>query len=126
MRPSSTAIGLTPVDVGNAISSAERAGRRRPARRDAGAAGAAAARRPSRRPRCCARPKQFGNILLKVNPNGSQVRLRDVARIERGAETYFIDSHYNGQAASGIGVQLEPGANALATAQRSAREDRTS
>ena len=61
-------------------------------------------------------PEQFGNILLKVNPNGSQVRLRDVARIERGAETYFIDSRYTGQAASGIGVQLEPGANALATA----------
>jgi multidrug efflux pump len=61
-------------------------------------------------------PEQFGNILLKVNTNGSQVRLRDVARIERGAETYFIDSHYIGQSASGIGVQLEPGANALATA----------
>ena len=61
-------------------------------------------------------PEEFGNILLKVNTNGSQVRLRDVARIDRGAETYFIDSHYMGQAASGIGVQLEPGANALQTA----------
>jgi multidrug efflux pump len=60
--------------------------------------------------------EQFGNLFLKVNVNGSQVRLRDVARIERGAETYFIDSRYSGQAASGIGVQLEPGANALATA----------
>ena len=60
--------------------------------------------------------EQFGNILLKVNQNGSQVRLRDVARIERGAETYFIDSRYGGQAASGIGVQLEPGGNALKTA----------
>src|SRR5258706_820315 len=61
-------------------------------------------------------PEEFGNILLKVNTNGSQVRVRDVARIERGAETYFIDSHYIGQPASGIGIQLEPGANALATA----------
>jgi hydrophobe/amphiphile efflux-1 (HAE1) family protein len=61
-------------------------------------------------------PEEFGSILLKVNTNGSQVRLRDVARIDRGAETYFVDSHYTGQSASGIAVQLEPGANALATA----------
>jgi multidrug efflux pump len=61
-------------------------------------------------------PEQFGDVLLKVNTNGSQVRLRDVARIERGAETYFIDSRFSGQPASGIGVQLAPGANALQTA----------
>jgi multidrug efflux pump len=61
--------------------------------------------------------EQFANIFLKVNPSGSQVRLRDVGRVELGAETYFIDSRYNGQPASGIGVQLEPGANALATAK---------
>jgi multidrug efflux pump len=62
-------------------------------------------------------PTEFGNILLKVNPDGSQVRIRDVARVELGAETYFIDSRYNGQPASGIGIQLAPGANALATAR---------
>ena len=61
-------------------------------------------------------PEEFGNILLKVNTNGSQVRVRDVARIDRGAETYFVDSHYMGQSSSGIAIQLEPGANALATA----------
>ncbi len=61
-------------------------------------------------------PEEFGNILLKVTTGGAQVRVRDVARVERGAETYFVDSHYMGQSASGIGVQLEPGANALATA----------
>jgi multidrug efflux pump len=61
-------------------------------------------------------PTEFGNILLKVNPGGSQVRIRDVAKVELGAETYFIDSRYNGQPASGIGIQLQPGANALATA----------
>ena len=59
---------------------------------------------------------EFGKVLLKVNPDSSQVRLRDVARIERGAETYFIDSLYNGQAASGLTIQLAPGANALQTA----------
>src|SRR5258705_2942134 len=62
-------------------------------------------------------PAEFENILLKVNPDGSQVRIRDVARVELGAETYFIDSRYNGQPSSGIGIQLAPGANALATAK---------
>jgi multidrug efflux pump len=61
-------------------------------------------------------PAQFDNILLKVNPDGSQVRLRDVAHVALGSENYFIDSKYNGQPASGIGIQLAPDANALATA----------
>jgi multidrug efflux pump len=61
-------------------------------------------------------PAEFGDILLKVNTDGSQVRLRDVASIALGAETYFIDTKYNGLPASGIGIQLAPGANALATA----------
>jgi multidrug efflux pump len=61
-------------------------------------------------------PAEFENILLKANPDGSEVRIRDVAHIELGAESYFIDSRYNGQPASGIGIQLAPGANALATA----------
>ncbi len=62
-------------------------------------------------------PAEFENILLKVNLDGSQVRIRDVARVELGAETYFIDSRYNGQPSSGIGIQLAPGANALDTAK---------
>ena len=61
-------------------------------------------------------PAEFGNILLKVNTDGSQVRIRDVARVELGAENYTFDTKYNGQPASGIGIQLAPGANALATA----------
>jgi multidrug efflux pump len=61
-------------------------------------------------------PAEFGAILLKVNQDGSQVRIRDIAKVELGAETYFIDSKYNGAAASGIGIQLAPGANALETA----------
>jgi multidrug efflux pump len=61
-------------------------------------------------------PAEFGNLLLKVNTDGSQVRLSDVAHIALGSESYFIDSRYNGQPASGIGIQLAPGANALATA----------
>ena len=59
--------------------------------------------------------QEFENILLKVNTDGSQVRLRDVARVERGAETYGGDGRFNGQPASGMAVQLATGANALAT-----------
>ncbi|WP_315311952.1 efflux RND transporter permease subunit [Pantoea vagans] len=59
---------------------------------------------------------EFGKILLKVNEDGSQVRLRDVARIELGAENYEIIARYNGKPASGIGIKLATGANALDTA----------
>ena len=62
-------------------------------------------------------PADFGSVLLKVNPDGSQVRLSDVARIELGAENFNVDNKYNGQAAAGIAVQLAAGANALATAE---------
>jgi multidrug efflux pump len=61
-------------------------------------------------------PEQFGAILLKVLPDGSQVRMRDVARINLGAENFNVDTRYNGQPASGIAIQLATGANALATA----------
>ena len=60
--------------------------------------------------------EEFGKILLKVNEDGSQVRLRDVARIELGAENYEIIARYNGKPASGIGIKLATGANALDTA----------
>src|SRR6267142_940916 len=61
-------------------------------------------------------PAEFGNMLLKVNTDGSQVRLRDVAHIDLGAENYFLDTRYNGQPACAFAIQLAPGANALATA----------
>ena len=61
-------------------------------------------------------PEEFGRILLKVNSDGSQVRLRNVARIALGAENFNVDNKYNGQAAAAIGFQLATGSNALATA----------
>src|SRR5437016_4529330 len=61
-------------------------------------------------------PQEFGAILLKVLPDGSQVRLRDVARIELGPESFNVDNKYNGQPAAGVGIQLATGANALNTA----------
>ena len=63
------------------------------------------------------KPEDFGRILLKVNQDGSQVRLASVASIELGGQTYAIDSYFNGKPASGLAVKLAPGANALDTAQ---------
>jgi len=60
-------------------------------------------------------PEQFGQILLRVNTDGSRVRLSDVARVELGPQNYSIDSAYNGHPASGLAIKLAPGANALDT-----------
>lgn len=61
-------------------------------------------------------PEEFGNILLRVNQDGSQVRLSDVARIELGGENYQFETEYNNQAAAGMAITLASGANALDTA----------
>ncbi|RWS53315.1 efflux RND transporter permease subunit [Enterobacter cloacae] len=62
-------------------------------------------------------PEQFGNIILRVNEDGSEVRLRDVARVELGSENYSSSAEYNGEAAAGLGIKLATGANALDTAK---------
>ena len=61
-------------------------------------------------------PVEFGNITLRVNGDGSQVRLKDVARIELGGENYNTVTKINGQDAAAIGIKLATGANALDTA----------
>ncbi|WP_052402599.1 efflux RND transporter permease subunit [Muricoccus aerilatus] len=61
-------------------------------------------------------PEQFGAILLRVNQDGSQVRLRDVARIELGAQSFAVSAQFNGRASAAISVQLASGANAVSTA----------
>ncbi|WP_345337471.1 efflux RND transporter permease subunit [Ferrimonas pelagia] len=58
---------------------------------------------------------EFEQILLKVNSDGSQVRLKDVARVELGATSYSALSRYNGYPASGLAISLATGANALDT-----------
>ena len=60
--------------------------------------------------------EQFGNISLRANTDGSTVRLKDVARIELGAQSYATSARLNGKPSTGIGVQLAPTGNALATA----------
>jgi hydrophobe/amphiphile efflux-1 (HAE1) family protein len=59
--------------------------------------------------------EQFENILLRVDPDSSQVRLRDVARVELGGEDYTRNSRFNGQPASGMAIRPATGANALET-----------
>ncbi|MBC3379281.1 multidrug efflux RND transporter permease subunit AcrB [Serratia fonticola] len=61
-------------------------------------------------------PEEFSKIQLKVNPDGSQVRLSDVAKVELGGESYNVIARYNGKPAAGIGIKLATGANALNTA----------
>ncbi|SFM36235.1 efflux RND transporter permease subunit [Marinobacter zhejiangensis] len=63
-------------------------------------------------------PEEFGNILIRVTSDGAEVRLRDVARIELGAENYAIQGHFNRKVAAGLGINLATGANALDTAER--------
>src|SRR5258708_22128949 len=109
--------GLTPVDVSNAISAQN-------VQIPSGELG----RRPSGKgqqlnatiigPRRLHTSEQFGAILLKVNTDGSQVRLHDVARTGLGSETYtYDDVRYNGKPAAAIAVKLATGANALDTAK---------
>ncbi|HEX3158675.1 MAG TPA: multidrug efflux RND transporter permease subunit [Gemmatimonadaceae bacterium] len=62
-------------------------------------------------------PEQFASIILRANPDGSIVRLGDVARVELGAANYLFNMELNDQPAAGMAVQLTPGANALAVAQ---------
>ncbi|WP_414165830.1 efflux RND transporter permease subunit [Superficieibacter sp. BNK-5] len=61
-------------------------------------------------------PEEFGKVTLRVNADGSVVRLKDVARIELGGENYNMVTRINGRPATGLGIKLATGANALDTA----------
>ena len=62
-------------------------------------------------------PKEFENIILRANPDGTTLLLKDVARVELGSQTYEFNGSFNGKPAVPIGVYLSPGANAVATAK---------
>src|SRR5246127_3576532 len=62
-------------------------------------------------------PEQFGSIVLRANPDGSFLRVRDVARIDLGAQNQDIEGRLNGEPAVAIGIYLTPGANAIDTAK---------
>ena len=65
-----------------------------------------------------ATPEEFGAIVVRSNPDGSVLRVRDVARVELGAATQDVEARLNGQPAVAMGIFLAPGANAVSTAQR--------
>ena len=109
-----TSFGLTPLDVKSAI-------RAQNAQVSAGQLGgmpAAANQQINATITAQTRLKtaqEFEDILLRTQTNGAQVRLRDVARIELGSESYSTVGRYNGKPAAGLGIKLAAGANALDT-----------
>jgi multidrug efflux pump len=62
-------------------------------------------------------PEEFRNIIVKADPSGARVLLGDIARVELGADNYSARIRANGHPGAGIGISLEPGANALRTAE---------
>ena len=62
--------------------------------------------------------EQFENIVLKTLPDGSSVRIKDIARVEIGAENYSLVSRINGHPGAGMAISLSPGSDALETAER--------
>ncbi|CAG0980505.1 Multidrug efflux pump subunit AcrB [Burkholderiales bacterium] len=60
-------------------------------------------------------PEEFGNIIVRTNPDGSTLRVKDVARVELGAQDYSIAARIDGQPTAAIAIRLSPGANALDT-----------
>ena len=62
-------------------------------------------------------PEEFGNITVRANPDGSTVRIKDIASVELGAQDYSVAARLDGQPASAIAIRLAPGANALDTAK---------
>ena len=62
-------------------------------------------------------PEQFGDIIIRANPDGSVLRVRDVARVELGAQSMDTESRLNGRPTVTMGVYLSPGANAVQVAQ---------
>ncbi|MBF5066839.1 efflux RND transporter permease subunit, partial [Salmonella enterica subsp. enterica serovar Istanbul] len=59
---------------------------------------------------------EFGDVIVRENPDGSTVHLRDIGRIELGVETYFQRARLDGKPAGVIAVYQTPGSNALAVA----------
>jgi hydrophobe/amphiphile efflux-1 (HAE1) family protein len=116
LRPDKLAsLGITPQDIQNAI-------KEQNAQSPAGRIGAEPAP-PGQESQFNVRalgllkdPKEFEEIIIRSNPDGSQVKIKDVARVELGAQTYDLRARLNQSPAGCIGIFLAPGANALETA----------
>jgi hydrophobe/amphiphile efflux-1 (HAE1) family protein len=118
LRPDKLAtLGLTPTDVATAVSEQN-------AQFAAGAIGSSPLENPVEMTYTVTTqgrmvdPEQFEDIILRANDDGSFLRLRDVADVELGAQSYVLSSKHDGKPSVAMGVYLAPGANALATADR--------
>jgi hydrophobe/amphiphile efflux-1 (HAE1) family protein len=116
LRPDKLAsLGVTPMDIQNAI-------REQNAQSPAGRIGAEPAPAGQemqfnvRAMGLLKDPKEFEEIIIRSNPDGSQVKVKDVARVELGAQTYDLRARLNQSPAAAIAVYLAPGANAIETA----------
>ncbi len=116
LRPDKLAsLGITPQDISNAI-------KEQNAQSPAGRIGAEPAPKGTesqfnvRALGLLKDPQEFEEIIIRSNPDGSQVKVKDVARVELGAQTYDLRARLNKSPAGSIGVYLAPGANALETA----------
>ncbi len=111
-----TILGVTPEDVANAI-------KEQNAQSPAGRIGAEPAPAGQemqfnvRAQGLLKDPKEFEEIIIRSNPDGSQVKMKDVARVELGAQTYDLRARLNNTPAGAIGIYLAPGANAIETAK---------
>lgn len=108
-------LGITPTDISNAI-------KEQNAQSPAGRIGAEPAP-PGQESQFNVRaqgllkdPKEFEEIIIRGNNDGSQVKIKDVGRVELGAQTYDLRARLDGAPAGGLGVYLAPGANAIETA----------
>src|SRR5262249_27272585 len=116
LRPDKLAsLGITPQDIQNAV-------KEQNAQSPAGRIGAEPAP-PGQEGQFNVRalgllkdPKEFEEVIIRSNPDGSQVKIKDVGRVELGAQTYDLRARLNGAPAGAIGVYLAPGANAIETA----------
>jgi multidrug efflux pump len=112
-----TKLGLTVTDLSNAV-------QQQSAVNPAGQIGAEPAPKGQqftyavRAPGRLANAEEFGNIIVRQNPDGSTVRLKDVSRIELGSIVYQQIGRYNGKSAVIIAVYQAPGSNALAVAKQ--------
>ena len=106
---------LTPADVISGDPGAERAGAGRPDRRAPDRQDQQFQLNMQTQGRLTT-PEQFGNIVLRANPDGSLLRVRDVARVDLGAQNQDVEGRLNGEPAVAIGIYLSPGANAVQTA----------
>jgi hydrophobic/amphiphilic exporter-1 (mainly G- bacteria), HAE1 family len=116
LRPDKLAtLGITPDDIQNAV-------KEQNAQAPAGRIGAEPAP-PGQESQFNVRaagllkdPKEFEEIIIRSNPDGSQVKIKDVGRVDLGAQTYDLRARLNKSPAGAIGIYLAPGANALETA----------